>query len=183
MSIDDIMNEIAEAAGSPVPVSPGKTKWFKEGEHLFQVNKSLRRTSQKGRDCLIVEGEILKSTTHRVGEAVKIMFTLSGIEGWRVKKEKQRCADFVTATTWKMEGITPEDRKGLWGPGSILEGRKVYVEGESPEGKDYVLLSFLPAEKCRLEGGTGTSVGETSGEASGGGETSGGGEEPPPFDI
>jgi len=74
-------------------------EWITEGTHIVKIESCSGFTGQnKGRDMVILEGEIESSATLRVGDKVKHLWFLSGEDQWKIKRNLQQLKSVVSAT-------------------------------------------------------------------------------------
>lgn len=75
-------------------------EFIQEGDHVLKIDGVVSITSDNtGNDLVIIEGEIVstKSTTHRRGDKVKQIFTLSGVPAWKVNENVSKLKSIVLA--------------------------------------------------------------------------------------
>lgn len=74
-------------------------EWIEEGTHIVKIESCDGFTGQnKGRDMVVLEGEILSSDTLKVGDKVKHLWFLSGEDQWKIKRNLQQLKSVVSAT-------------------------------------------------------------------------------------
>lgn len=81
--------------------------FIEEGDHVVKIEAVVSMTSENtGNDIVIIESEIVSttSTKHRRGDKVKQIFTLSGINSWKVDEYIGKLKSIVLA-------CLPEDAK------------------------------------------------------------------------
>lgn len=129
--------------------------WIDNGTHIIRIEGCEGLTGQNtGRDMVILEGEIIAtdSETQRVGDKVKHIFSLSGVEAWKVQRNLQQLKSVVSATlpAEVASAITPDVIKKAVSGGSeaIVCGADIKViakQKESKNGKTYLSFSFMRA--------------------------------------
>lgn len=74
--------------------------FIEEGDHVVKIDGIVSLTSENtGNDMVIIEGEIVstKGNTHRRGDKVKQIFSLSGVASWKVDENIGKLKSIVCA--------------------------------------------------------------------------------------
>ena len=75
--------------------------WIEEGTHIIKIEACTALTGQNtGRDMVILEGEIVStdSSQQSAGTKVKHIWSLSGVEKWKVQRNLGQIKSMVSAT-------------------------------------------------------------------------------------
>tara|TARA_Y100000114_G_scaffold153050_1_gene172326 strand:- start:526 stop:1059 length:534 start_codon:yes stop_codon:yes gene_type:complete len=129
--------------------------WIDNGTHIIRIEGCEALTgANTGRDMVILEGEIRStdSETQRAGDKVKHIFSLSGVEAWKVQRNLQQLKSVVAATLPEQvaSAITPDVIKSAvsGGADAVVCGADIKIiakQKESKNGKTYLSFSFMRA--------------------------------------
>lgn len=75
--------------------------WIEEGTHIIRIEScDAFRGQNKGNDMVVMEGELVStdSDTQKAGDKVKHIWSLSGVDAWKVKRNLAQLKSLVTAT-------------------------------------------------------------------------------------
>ena len=76
-------------------------EWIEDGTHIIKIEACSALTGQNtGRDMIILEGEIVStdSKVQKAGAKVKHIWSLSGVEKWKVQRNLGQVKSMVSAT-------------------------------------------------------------------------------------
>ena len=77
--------------------------WIEEGTHIIKIEACTALTGQNtGRDMVILEGEITSTDSNQqsAGTKVKHIWSLSGVEKWKVQRNLGQIKSMVKSTLW-----------------------------------------------------------------------------------
>jgi len=75
--------------------------WIEEGTHIIRIEScSGFKGQNKGNDMVVLEGEIVStdSEKQKANDKVKHIWSLSGVDAWKVKRNLSQLKSLVTAT-------------------------------------------------------------------------------------
>lgn len=129
--------------------------WIDNGTHIIRIEGCEGLTgSNTGRDMVILEGEILStdSQTQKAGDKIKHIFSISGVESWKVQRNLQQLKSVVAATLPPevASAITPDVIKSAvcGGADALVCGADIKIvakQRESKNGKTFLSFSFMRA--------------------------------------
>lgn len=129
--------------------------WIEEGTHIINITSINGFTGlDKGRDMVILEGIIVStdSSTQKAGDNVKYIWSLSGVEAWKVKRNLAQLKSVVSATLPpECEGAVTADvvkTAIAGGTEAIIAGADIKVVAKqkvSKNEKSYLSYSFMSA--------------------------------------
>ena len=74
-------------------------EYIEEGPHLIRIDRTECLTSQNtDRDMVVLEGEIVASSTMQAGELIKHIWTLNGVDKWKIARNLGQLKSVVLAT-------------------------------------------------------------------------------------
>lgn len=136
-------------------------EYIEAGTHIIRIDRTECLTSQsKGRDMVVLEGEIVASSSMRAGELIKHIWTLSGVDAWKVQRNISQLKSLVLATLpEEVTEITGEvvSKAIDGGDSAIVVDALIRVEARRKVSKNqasYMDYSFLRAPSD-LEGFSG----------------------------
>lgn len=122
------------------------------GESVVKITAVQSHTSKEGSDLVIIEGEILghMGGGHRVGQLVKHLLPLSGVQSWRVERSLAALKAIISACIPADVPVTTDMIANAISGGaeSALAGASIKIVGKkkaSKAGKGYTDFSYLRA--------------------------------------
>jgi hypothetical protein len=126
--------------------------FIEEGTHLVRIDGVPAITSQNtGNNIIILEAEIVStdSAEHKVGQAVKHLFQLSGVDRWKVQRNLSQLKTIVAATlpAETRNLVTPDIVNKALNEGVILGAviKVVAKKKKSKNDREYLAYSFSAA--------------------------------------
>ena len=127
-------------------------EFIEQGTHLVRIDGVPAITSQNtGNNIIILEAEIVStdSAEHKVGQAVKHLFQLSGVDRWKVQRNLSQLKTIVAATLppETRNLVTPDIVNKALNEGVILGAviKVVAKKKRSKNDREYLAYSFSAA--------------------------------------
>ena len=127
-------------------------EFIEQGTHLVRIDGVPAITSQNtGNNIIILEAEIVStdSAEHKVGQAVKHLFQLSGVDRWKVQRNLSQLKTIVAATlpAETRNLVTPDIVNKALNEGVILGAviKVVAKKKKSKNDREYLAYSFSAA--------------------------------------
>jgi hypothetical protein len=141
--------------------------FIQEGDHVVKIEAVVSMTSENtGNDLIIIESEILstKGGEHRSGDKVKQIFTLSGVQSWKVDENIGKLKSIVLAClpTGAVVDATLISNALQGGSDSALAGdciRVIAKRKTSKKGAEYLSFSYARVDEEIARGWTAESAG------------------------
>lgn len=133
--------------------------FIEEGSHIIRITATeCVKSANTSNDLVILEGEVVSSTTLDGGTLIKHIWSLSGVDGWRVNRNLGQLKALVLATL--PEGVTIDgdvvSRAIQGGTESVVTAAHIRVDvrkKRSKNDKEYLSYSFMRAPE-RLDEST-----------------------------